>query len=263
MSKPTLTPAQVRAQRFGAVVTFFSLYAKEPRPYAVPQALAAVRDLALMRDPIQRWAVAGAIHGICLRHPELVQEWSKDHSALIKEAQDAVPDDDDREVTRTGEVDFLFMAFLTGGDPSAIDRVVALAKRTDAVGQAALAVVMANSTHPGVIEALNAAAPEQARVKPISATEGEAFHKAAVALAEHLNEQLPSGQVLYVGYAPQVIQGDAGKSWDHRLVVCTPTGERSPGIPERWLDLAVDVQRATPEEMQQSDRIHHHLRDHL
>jgi hypothetical protein len=261
--RPTLTPAQLRARRFEAVVAFFSLYDTSPRPDDVPQALAAVRDLALMRDPVQRWAIAGAIQGICMRHPERVSKWREEHPTLIREVEELCPDIDNLVVSRVGEIDYLFMTFLTGGDPAAIDRVIELAKRTDAVGQAALAVILANNNHPGVVEALNAAAPEGARIQPISAAEGDAYHKAAVALAEHLNGQLPPGQAIYVGYAPVVVEEASGRSWDHRLVVCTPTGERFPGIPERWLDLPVDVHRASPDEMLQSDRIQAQLRDQV
>lgn len=259
---PAPTPEQVAAQRLRALNIFFVHYDGDPRPAVIPQALHLVKELTLLRIPEARYGIAGAIHGLVLRHPELAPEWKESYANILAEAASLMPDIDDREITRVGEIDYLFMMWLVGGDPVAIDRIVSLAQRTDTIGQAALAVIVANSQHPGVVEALNERAPLDDRMPTLKTPEAEACRVAAIRLAERLGQDEQGAlHVLYVGYAPTVVKTAQGKEWDHRLVVCTPTGKPFPGLPNRWEGIAVDVRQATADEMLQGQHIRNQLKD--
>jgi len=256
------TQEQVNARRLQALHTFFACYNAEPRPDAVVTALNVVRDQSLMRAPDMRYGIAGAIIGLLTRHPQESEGWTTAHPAIIQEAGSLIPDDDDLKVTRVGEIDFLFMNWLVGGDPAGIDRIIALAQRSDTVGQAALACVVAHAQLPGVVEALNERAPVDARVQLLSIPEAQTCQKSAVALAERLGQdEQGSLHVLYVGYAPVLVPVDGKKVWDHRLVVCTPSGQAFVGLPQRWDGMPVDVRQATPDEMAQRQHILSQLKD--
>jgi len=239
-----ITPEQAALRRMQSLWVFFRCFRADPRPDSVAHALAVVRDLQLLRSPEHRYGIAGAVWGIVAQYPDLIEGWKGEFKQLIEESEGLEPDIDDLELKRVGEVDWLFMQGLVGGDISAIARVVRLASRKDDVGRAALALVVIHKTNADVVEALNEAAPEQEKVPVVTSETQHGLESAAATLAQELSAGPCVSLVIYVGVsmvrAPQ---------WSHVLQVATPTGDTHPCIPKEWQGHEVHVREATPDEM--------------
>jgi len=246
---PDRTPRPLRKDDWAGMVmqdiaNFFLTYAADPQPGAVDVVMGRITALGLMQMPEHRSGIAGAIHAMAAMSPHLGLVLDTGWPQAMAIMTGCRPSDDDDEIKRPGEVDYLWMYAVTCGDDFSADRVVRAAARKDAIGEAALQLVHASAAHPLMIHALARAL--KAKDVPAHLSSASSIPHASITSLSRYAAMIPSsnGAVLYVAWLPPSVDQAAGA-----LVIRTPNGKAPLGFPDDWDGHPVVPQQATPDEM--------------
>jgi hypothetical protein len=218
-----------------AISLFFSTYHQDPQPGRLIEVARVIDACGLMLLPEHRNGVAGGLAGV-LGIPE-----HEPDDPLLRAALRLAPPEQDEQVTRAGQVEYLWMHWIVTRRPAERERIIRLAHRQDAVGEQALAFLRIHAEMPEVARALHAALSRRQQAVSTAIPPGvpvEDVH----ALKEHLLAASPLNfsQILFVAWLP----GDEGG-----FVVTTQNGASPIGCPKAWRQRQVLVKKAQPQEL--------------
>ena len=140
------TPLPVRPENYAGaalqdLVNFFSSYHRQPQPEGMEVVMQRITSLELLAQPEHVFGLAGAVHAIMHLHPDRQAAWRKPWPRQMVIMDECRPSEEDSEVTRVSEIDYLWMYGTTCWDEYTIDRIIRIAMRPDMVGDAAVRVI--------------------------------------------------------------------------------------------------------------------------
>lgn len=239
-------PPHVRPEDWPNIImqdmaVFFYGYSLAPNPGAFDMLMQRIQALNLLYRPEHRHGISGAIAGIISLHPQLEAGWRKAWQRPFIVIDECKPPESDADIRRPPEVDYLWMYAVTCGDEYTSDRVVRIAMRQDAVGDAGVFLIRHNLTHPLLIGSM----ARQAMRTTTALSRTPKLPQESIASLSLFASQVPPshGEVLYVAWLPP--EKDASGA----LVIRTPDGNPPIGFPSEWDGLPIVAQAATAEEL--------------
>ncbi len=233
---------------------FFSLYYRVPSPDRMGAVMQRIIDLQLLLKAEHRYGVAGGVHGLMRLHekqPQVATAWRAMWPRQMALMDSFRPPEDDSEVSKSSEIDYLWMYGITCQDEYTIDRIVRIGMRKDMVGDAAVAVLYHHAMHPLVIPALARANATTTTDVP-RAESGLAASVKALAQYAAVNPHFQAA-ILFIGWRPPAKQLNETKE---TLVVKTPDGRLPMHFPMVWDGYPVTAAQAAPAELETWRRLH-------
>lgn len=245
----------VEGEHMVALVRLFQEYHDTPRPESIMDALARIHELNLMSLPEHRHAIAGALRGVMDTIPHgpaqadgdttsaLVRSWKEAYRAIMESVTRLIPPDDNHQITRPGQIDYLGMRWLVTRNRLLLERVCLLALRNDEVGQHTLQFLQAYQGMPEVREASLALLLASTGASPIVGDGGAKRQQVDLLVRYLLDMPGNREQLVYVGWIPTQDLVPA------TFVVATLDGARPKHCPQTWQEQPVTVRKATPAEL--------------
>ncbi len=261
------TPQPVNAENYAGaalqdLVNFFGGYHRGPQPEGLDVAMQRIVDLGLLAQPEHRYGIAGAVHAIMHFHAKdakLQTKWRTDWVKQMAVIDACRPSEEDSEVTRPPEIDYLWMYGTTLRDEYTIDRIIRIGARTDLTGDAAVRVAHYHSMHPLMLQALARAAMTTTTQGPPDLTHPFYSVRSLTLLAA--KSATFQACVLCIGWRPA--REPRGQDLGHpeALVAKTPDGNLPRGFPTVWDNYAVVGAQATAAELANWHKLHA-VKDH-
>ncbi len=256
------TPQPVNAENYAGaalqdLVNFFGGYHRGPQPEGFDVAMQRIVELGLLAQPEHRYGVAGAMHAIMQVHvtdAKLHARWRAQWPKQLAIIDACRPSEEDSEVNRPPEIDYLWMYGTTLHDEYTIDRIIRIGSRTDMVGDAAVRVAHYHCTHPIMLQALARAAATTTSALPADST--HPFFSVRALSEFAAKNPVFQACILYVGWrSPRAPRGaDLGQT--EALVAKTPDGKLPRGFPTMWDGYVVVGDQATSAELANWHKLH-------
>jgi len=249
------TPQPVSAENYAGaalqdLANFFGSYHRAPQPEGLDVVMQRITDLDLLSMPEHRFGLAGAIHAIMHLHAAdvaLHSKWRKQWPKQMVILDDCRPSEEDSEVTRPPEIDYLWMYGITCWDEYTIDRIIRIGARTDMTGDAAVRVAHYHGAHPLMLQALaRAAATTTSGLRHDPSIPTASIMTLARLAATHPRFQ---ACVLYIGWRSARAAHGADPGHLAALVVKTPDGNIPRDFPLAWDGHPVVSAQATATEL--------------
>lgn len=232
-----------------ALGILFGNYRMDPHPELVTSALTTITELELMMLPEHRYGLAGALVGVSSLHPEHKDSWKAHSPKLFAAAERLVPSDEAEAQLSGGHIEFLWMNWMTTGDPQLLRRIFKEAHKGGEAGERATIIVASHAELPEVQgELLRSAAAGRAvasapvALPPQGTVERKDVPQAEVTALNCHVTALPNGmqRVILVGWTPA--QGGT-------FMIITPDGQDAPDFPKKWAGKPVVVTKADAQQL--------------
>ncbi len=253
------TPHPVSADMYVGVAlqdmaNFFGSYHRLPQPEGLDVVMQRITELQLLTMPEHRFGIAGAVHAVMHLHPPMQTGWRLKWPKQMAIMDECRPSEEDSEVTRPPEIDYLWMYGITCWDEYTIDRIIRIGLRGDMAGDAAVRVAAYHALHPLMLQALaRAAATTTAALRPDTTIPAASIHSLALLAA---TEPIFQASVLYIGWRNARAATTAIEAQEAAFVAKTPDGNLPHNFPTCWDGYPVMGAQATAIELINWRRLH-------
>lgn len=238
-----------------ALGMLFGNYRADPRPEDMLAHLNVINDLEIMALPEHRHGIAGALIGVSGLHPERKRDWVARAPKLFAAAERLIPSDEAEAVLSRGHIEFLWMLWMTTGDPPVLRRIFKEAHKGGPTGDCASALIALHAHLPDVATELMRAIQEGRTVggAPVSIPPRQTVQRKDVPQADvseltrHV-AALPGGiaRAILVGWTP--VQGGT-------FIVVTPDGKGWAECPKEWKGRPVEFVKADAQQLAAHEQI--------